>query len=109
MLPVTPSSTVRQILAYAAVAYQAQRYDDAIAYLEEVVAVCTDDWQAMLCLGSAYRMANAPWKAKHQLTHVAEHAPAIHLRKLACLELKRLIASEAVLSITSAGEQHRAS
>ena len=104
-----PSSISRQILAYAAVAYQSQRYEQAISYLEEVVGACPDEWQAMLCLGSAYRMANAPWKAKHQLTYVAEHAPTAHLRELARLELKRLLASEAVLAITSPGNHQRAS
>jgi hypothetical protein len=100
-----PSTTSRQILEYAAVAYESQRYEQAIGYLEELVAACPDDWEARLCLGSAYRMARVPWKAKHQLTHIAERAPSVNLRELARLELKRLITDEAVLAITSQGRQ----
>ena len=87
-------SITRDLLAYAANAFQTQQYPQAVMYLEEVVDACPDDWHSRICLGVSYLKAGRIAHAKRQFCYVAEQCPNPRMRELAREELKMVMRGE---------------
>jgi Flp pilus assembly protein TadD len=88
------TSITRDLLAYAANAFQTQQYPQAVMYLEEVVDACPDDWHSRLCLGVSYVKAGSIALAKHQFLYIAENCPTTRMREWARDELKMVMRTE---------------
>jgi Flp pilus assembly protein TadD len=88
------TSITRDLLAYAANAFQTQQYAQAVMYLEEVVDACPEDWHSRLCLGVSYVKAGRIALAKHQFLYVATNCPNARMRELARDELKIVMRTE---------------